>query len=168
LAELNREKKAFIFYYSSSSTHLNEEKVALRLEELFKSRGVSAEKILLEPKKKLNLKQQLRMEKKIELKNIIPPLQDADYVVIGSPVVNAFGSSPIVNSFIRSLPKKDYSKTKVALFSCGILPGFAIKKMSSLLSLNGVKVSGSQSFTSIFEFDKKKLGEVDAFFEKII
>jgi len=166
LLENVQAKKAFIIYYASDLTHSNEEKVASLLQKLFNDKNISAEKILLEPKEKLTLKQQLRMEKKIELANKQVDLSKADYVIIGSPVVDAITSSPIVNSFIRGFEKKDYSSTKFVLFSCGIIPGLAIKKMSSLLAVNGIKVFDSQAFSSMFEFDKKKLIEAESFFNR--
>ncbi|MBT4596843.1 MAG: hypothetical protein HOC95_02585, partial [Candidatus Diapherotrites archaeon] len=57
---------------------------------------------------------------------------------------------------------------KFALFATGIgLPGTAIKKMTSLLSMQKGKVVATQVFSSIFEFDEKKLREVNKLLEQI-
>jgi hypothetical protein len=40
--------------------------------------------------------------------------------------------------------------------------------MSSLASMNGLKILDSQVFSSIFEFDSRKLKEVDVFFERFM
>jgi hypothetical protein len=39
--------------------------------------------------------------------------------------------------------------------------------MQSLLSMKGVKPAQSEAFTSMFEFDSKKLTEIQTFFQKL-
>ena len=113
----------------------------------------------------LDVKKQFKKEKKLELKTIIKSVSKYDLIVIGTPIAS-FTSVPAVNAFIRSLPKME--KKKVILFATGIgLPGRAIKKMSSLFSMKGVTVVGGKVFSSIFEFDEKKLKEVDEYFNSL-
>ncbi len=148
----------------------NEDKVALELEKLFSSKSFLVKKIILEPKKKLAVKEQFKKEKSLELKKV-PVLSSFDLVVLGTPIVGSLTSSPLVNAFIRSIPKKagaSVQKQKFVLFSTGVLHGFELKKMQSLLSMKGIKPIDSKSFTSMFDFDEKKLFEVKQFFERFM
>jgi len=165
-------EKALIVYFSSSEKgkQTNEEKVVLELEKLFSEKSFSVKKLLLESKKKLNLNEQFKQEKDLELKQSIEQVKEFDFVVIGSPIVGSFTSAPLVNSFIRTLPKfsENENKPLFALFATGIIPGFGIKKMQSLLSMKGIKPAESAAFTSMFEFDERKMVEVKKFFENIL
>ena len=164
--------KIIIAYCSASekNKHSNEEKVALELEKLFAGKGFHVKKMLLAPKKKMGLKEQFKDEKKLQLKEGITSFAGTDFVILGSPTVGSLTSSPLANTLIRSLPKisKGAKKPFFALYSTGIIQGFAIKKMQSLLSMKGITPVESASFTSIFEFDAKKLLEVKTFFERML
>ncbi len=136
-------------------------KVAKKIEELFKAKKIDVESFQVEVEEK-NLKKQFKQEKKLELIKQ-PIVKDFDLIVIGTPIVS-FTSVPAINVFIRNLKNKNKG---VVLFATGIgLPGKAIKKMSSLLSMNEMKVIDSKVFSSIFEFDSRKLKEVEVFFER--
>ncbi|MFA5125822.1 MAG: hypothetical protein WC462_02355 [archaeon] len=163
--------KALIVYFSSSEKgkQASEEKVVLELEKLFSDKKISVKKLLLEPKQKLSLNEQFKQEKDLELKQSIGQIKEFDFVIIGSPIVGSFTSAPLINLFIRTLPKfsENENKPLFVLFATGIIPGFGIKKMQSLLSMKGIKPAESTAFTSIFEFDDKKMAEVKKFFENI-
>lgn len=164
-------KKALIIYYSEQEKGKisNEEKVAAELERIFKKAEFNVTKTLLETKKKMEMKLQLKMEKALELKEKIPPLTSFDLVIVGSPIIGSLTSAPAINTFLRQLPKNiKNQKPKFVLYSTGILPGFAIKKMQSLLSMKGESILDSETFTSIFEFDSKKLLEVDKFYSRFM
>ncbi len=164
-------KKALIVYYSESENDktTNEERVASELETLFKKANISVTKTVLRTKKKMEMKLQLKMEKALELKDKIPSLSAFDLIIVGSPIVGSLTSAPAVNTFLRQIPKGIQSKKlRFALFSTGVIPGFAIKKMQSLLSMKGASVIDYETFTSIFEFDSKKLAEVDKFYSRIM
>ncbi len=164
-------RKALIIYYAESEKGkvANEEKVAAEFEKLFKKSNFNVTKILLQTKKKMKIKLQLKMEKALELKDKIPQISSFDLVVVGSPIIGSLTSAPAVNTFLRQLPKTPKNqKPKFVLFSTGVIPGFAIKKMQSLLSMKGASVIDSETFTSIFEFDNKKLIEVDKFYSKVM
>ncbi|MBT4191743.1 MAG: hypothetical protein HOE11_00385 [Candidatus Diapherotrites archaeon] len=140
-------------------------KVIIKLAALLKENkiNVKTEELILE--EDLSMKKQFKLEKKLVLKNKIPSLKSFDLIVIGTPIVS-FSSVPAINIFIRSLPK--VAEKKFALFATGIgLPGTAIKKMTSLLSMQKGKVVATQVFSSIFEFDEKKLREVNKLLEQI-
>lgn len=108
----------------------------------------------------LDLKNQFKKEKELSLKNKIN-IKKFDYIIIGTPIIS-FTSVPAVNIFIRQLDKIE--NKKFILFATGIgLPGKAIKKMGSLLSMKKGKVIESKVFSSIFEFDEKKLNEAKKF-----
>ena len=156
-------KKVLITYYPSDETP----KVAERFKKLLSDSKFKVVVKTIEPKKNLTPKEQLKVEKTIELKNLIKSMNDYDLVIIGTPVFS-FSPMPSVSAFIRSIPKSPKSsKKKFVLFSTSIgLPGTTIKRMQSLLSMKGGKVLDSESFSSIFEFDEKKLKEVDSFFER--
>ena len=164
-------KKALIVYYKENekAKHSNEEKTASELEKLFIEKGFYVKRELIEPSKKFGLKEQFRTEKEMKLKSKPPSIEGFDFVVIGTPIVGSFTSSPIINAFIRSIPKKKApKKTAFVLFATGIIPGFALKKMQSLLSMNGIKTLDAEAFTSIFEFDDKKLADVRKFFFRVM
>lgn len=145
-----------IAYYDLGEVRKVAERLKIRLEE--KKHKVYL--LRIELKKEIDIKEQFKKEKEIELKKIIP-ITKYDFVVIGTPI-SSFRSVPAVNVFIRNIKKVD--KQKFILFATGIgLPGKAIKKMSSLLLMKKGKVIGSKVFSSIFEFDENKLKEVDQF-----
>ena len=146
----------------------NEDKVALELEKLFSSKSFSVKKLILESKKKIAQKELFKNEKNLELKEKIPQLSSFDIIILGTPIVGSFTSSPLVNVFIRSLPKATPQKQFFVLFSTGVLHGFELKKMQSLLSMKGIKPVDSQAFMSMFDFDEKKLAEVKQFFERFM
>jgi len=153
-------KTALIAYYNAGETP----KVAHELGKLFSSGGFSPKLREIEPAVKMDLKKQFKKEKSLKLKGALGRINEFDVIVIGTPVVS-FTSVPAVNVFIRALPKSP--KTKVILYATGIgLAGMTIKKMQSLLSMKGFKVIDSQFFSSIFEFDSRKLLEVGKFFER--
>jgi len=155
-------KKVLIAYYPSDETP----KVAERLEKLFSESKARVTMRKIEPKKNLTPREQLRMERSLKLKNNLKSLKDYDLVIIGTPVFS-FSPMPSVNAFIRSLPKSKKTKKTFVLYSTSVgLPGTTIKRMQSLLSMKGGKVLDSESFASIFEFDDRKLKEVDNFFER--
>ena len=163
--------KVLLVHFSTSEKGkiVNEDRASLELEKLFISNGYHVKKIHLETKKKLALKEQLKQEKNLELKDITPPLKGFDLVIIGTPIVGSLTSAPLVNVFIRNLPKQNnQSKPLFALFSVGVMHGFELKKMQSLLSMKGIKPIEAKAFTSIFDFDAKKLIEVKQFYEKIV
>jgi len=164
-------RKVIIVYSSISEKKKlsNEDKVALELTKLFSSKSFLVKKIVLQPQKKIDVKGQLKNEKILKLKDNVPPLSSFDLVVLGTPVVGSLTSSPLINAFIRSIPKRTGSqKPKFVLFSAGVLHGFELKKMQSLLSMKGIKPIDSQVFTSIFDFDEKKMIEVKHFFERFM
>ena len=110
-----------------------------------------------------DIKTQFKKEKDLQLRKKIS-ISKFDYIIIGTPIIS-FTSVPAVNVFIRNISKAE--KQKFILFATGIgLPGKAIKKMSSLLSMKNGKVIQSQVFSSIFDFDERKLKEVEKFTEK--
>ena len=124
---------------------------------------VNVEEIKL--KEEMDLKKQFKKEKKLELLNATKSVSKFDVIVIGTPIVS-FTSVPAVNAFIRALPKTN--NKKIVLYATGVgLPGKAIKKMSSLLSMKSVNIVGNKVFSSIFEFDERKLKEVDLFIESL-
>jgi len=153
--------KVLIAYYPLGEVT----KVAKRFEELFKTKRIDVEHFLIEVDEK-NIKKQIKTEKKLELIKKLKSTKDYDLIIIGTPIIS-FTSVPAVNVFIRNLPN---AKNKnICLFATGIgLPGKAIKKMSSLLSMKGSKLIDSQVFSSIFEFDSRKLAEVDNFLNRFI
>ena len=162
--------KVLIAYskFSEKGKVPNEEKVVLELENFFVSKGLGVTKFLLESKNKMKLEDHFRREKKLEVKGPIPKITSFDIVIIGSPVTSSLKSAPIVNAFIRQLSKFSGKEVPhVGLFATGVIPGFAIKKMQSLLSMKGIKPSESAAFTSIFEFDSKKLLEAREFAQKM-
>lgn len=113
----------------------------------------------------LVLKEQFKNEKELNLLKKIST-KKFDYIIIGTPIIS-FTSVPAVNIFIRQL--KGVSNKKFILFATGIgLPGKAIKKMTSLLSMKKGKVVASKVFSSIFEFDERKLLEVEKFINETI
>lgn len=167
--------KSLIVCYSTSEKGklTSEDKVVLELEKLFIEKKISVKKVFLQPTKKIDLIKQFKQEKELELdletQQVIKQIKEFDYVIIGSPLVGSFTSAPLVNLFIRDIPKMDSIKAPVfALFATGIIPGFGIKKMQSLLSMKGIKPKESIALTSMFEFDAKKMAEVKEFFERII
>ena len=164
-------KKALIVYckenYAAKTS--KEEKAAQEFEKLFLAEGFVVNRTLIEPTKKNDLKKQQKSENGIQFKHKHPSVEGFDFVVIGTPVIGSLKSSPLINSFIKALPKKKTTtKQTFVLYSTGIIPGFAIKKMQSLLSMNGIKVLDSETFTSIFEFDNKKLLEIQKFFNRVM
>ena len=170
--DLNR---ALIVYYSEHHFSVknkisNEEKVANELKKLFEEKNFSSQLLLLEPSKKLHLKDQFKKEKEIKLLNKIPVLSNYSFILIGTPVVGAMTSSPVINSFIRqiSFSKETKKKPVFVIYSTGIISGFELKKMTSLLSMKGIKPIASDSFKSMFDFDSKKITEVKTFFNKFI
>mgnify|MGYP005841350259 CR=1 FL=1 len=162
--------KVLIVYYSESQKGKqgNEVKVASRLEKRFIEKNFEVTVFKLEIEKRLGLNQQFKREKSISLKQNIPNVSDYKLVIIGSPIVGSLTSAPAVNAFIRGLDQEKVSDSRFAIYATGIIPGFALKKMSSLLSMKGIKPIESAVFTSIFEFDDKKMREVDQFFDKVI
>ena len=154
-------KKVLITYYSKGEVA----KVAKRMQTSFEKKKFKVTIKEIKLKEEMEIKKQFKKEKKLELSSMPKSISSYDIIVIGTQIVS-FTSVPAVNAYIRSLPKAN--EKKVILFATGIgLPGKAIKKMSSLLSMNGCKVIGSKVFSSIFEFDERKLKEVDAFIESI-
>jgi len=160
-------KKALIVYCKENekSKYSNEEKTAFELEKQFTQKGFKVEKIQLKTTKKLGSKEQ-KKDKEIKFTTKPPEIKNFDFVIIGTPIIGSISSSPIINAYIRNLPKEKSTKTKVVLYATGIIAGFAIKKMQSLLSMNGIKATDSEAFTSIFEFDEKKLLEIRKFFDR--
>jgi hypothetical protein len=155
-------KKVLLAYYPLGEV----QKVIARLEKLFKERKfkVVKEQILL--KQEVEIKKQFKIEKKLVLRKKPLSIKSFDLVVIGTPIVS-FSSVPAVNVFIRNL--KSIEDKKFALVATGIgLPGTAIKKMQSILLMRRGKVVASQVFSSIFEFDERKLKEVEKLFAKLI
>lgn len=148
----------------------NEEKVAGELKRLFEEKKYSVQTLFLEPVRKLHLKDQFKKEKEIKISTKIPSLEKYSCVVIGTPIVGAMTSSPVINSFIREIKisKEMPNKPSFVVFSTGIISGFELKKIASLLSMKGIKPVASESFNSMFEFDSKKLNEVKLFFNKFI
>ncbi|MDD4251260.1 MAG: hypothetical protein PHX27_03655 [Candidatus ainarchaeum sp.] len=139
-------------------------KVAKKFEELFKKNDVKVILYDTNVDKKICLKKQFKKEKQLSLEKEIPSLKNVDLILIGTPIIS-FTSVPAINIFIRSLP--NLNNKKIVLFATGIgLPGNAIKKMSSLLSMKNANVIDSQVFFSIFEFDSKKMLEIENFFNK--
>jgi len=162
--------KILIVYFSSQSKEklASEDKVANALESYF-SKTHKVKKLLLQSKKKIELKDQFKLEKEIELTEESSPSIGFDLVIIGSPIVGSLTSAPLVNAYLRKIQKQIEKKmqAKYALFSTGIIPGLAIKKMQSLLSMKGIKPIESVTFTSIFDFDEKKMKEVTEFAQKL-
>jgi hypothetical protein len=140
-------------------------KVVNKLDELFKKKGISCFLLETLPEQDWDLKKQFKKEKELSLSKK-PSLKNIDLLLIGTPILS-FTSAPTINVFIRCLP--DMKKKKVILFATGIgLPGKAVKKMSSLLSMKNANVIDTQVFSSIFEFDSRKLLEVEGFFERFL
>ena len=167
--------KALIVYYSDHHSNdknkvSNEVKIVNELKGLFEEKKFSLQLLPLEPSKRLHLKDQFKKEKEIKLLNEIPSLDNYSCIVIGTPIVGAMTSSPVVNSFIRQIKFSKANKKKPAfvVYSTGIMHGFELKKISSLLSMKGIKPVLSESFNSMFDFDSKKLVEVKTFFNKFI
>lgn len=163
-------EKVLIVYYSTKEKNnnkiTNEDKVVLELEKLFRVDGFLVNIISLD--EKMSLSEQFKKEKELVISQEIPKLSTFDYVIIGSPTVGSLTSAPLVNAFIRSIPKRDNGpQPKFALFVTGIIPGFGMKKMQSLLSMKGIKPVESSIFVSMFEFESKKLAEVKEFYNKI-
>ena len=157
-------KKALIVYYSFGEVGCVAERIGKKLLE----KQITSQTFLIEDKKNYSLKDQFKKEKELELKNKNPPLNEINYLFIGSPVVS-FSSAPIVNVFLKNLDSSQLKNKKIFLFATGIgLPGNTIKKMSSILSMKGVGVEKERVFSSIFHFDEKKLKEVDEFIKEII
>ncbi len=153
--------KVLIAYYNLGEIN----KVAARIKLNFEQDKYAVEELQIKLKEEMDTKKQFKKEKKLELLTEIKSTSGYDVIIIGTPVVS-FTSVPAVNAFIRSLPKSE--NKKVILFATGIgLPGKAIQKMSSLFSMNGATVVGGKVFSSIFDFDERKLKEVDTFFENI-
>ncbi|MEI7961082.1 MAG: hypothetical protein WCI04_01985, partial [archaeon] len=143
-------KKALIVYckenYAAKTS--KEEKTAQEFEKLFKEKGFFVKRTLIEPKTKLDKKKIKKNENLIEFKSNPPSVNEFDFVVIGTPIIASLKSSPIINAYIKSLPKnKTNSKQKYVLYATGIIPGFAIKKMQSLLSMSGIKTLDTENFT---------------------
>jgi NAD(P)H-dependent FMN reductase len=163
--------KVLLVHYSTTEKGkiTNEDKVINELDKFFASKGFSVKKVLLESKKKLSLKEQFKQEKNLEIKETMAPIKGFDIIIIGTPIVGSLTSAPLVNTFIRDLPKQtNPSKPVFAIFSAGIMHGFELKKMVGLLSMKGIKPLEKRSFNSMFEFDAKKLLEVKQFFDRII
>jgi len=153
--------KVLIAYYNQGETG----KVADRIKLNFEKNKYLVEEVQIKLKEEMDAKKQFKKEKKLELLTEFKSLSGYDFIVIGSPIVS-FTSVPAVNAFIRSLPKSEGKK--VILFATGIgLPGKAIKKMSALFSMNGATVISGKVFSSIFDFDERKLKEVDVYFENL-
>lgn len=149
-----------IVYYDLGEVKKVVNRIKIRLEE----KNNKVDLLNLELKKEIDIKEQFKKEKEIELKKMIQ-VSKYDYVIIGTPIAS-FRSVPAVNVFIRNI--KNVNKQKFILFATGIgLPGKAIKKMSSLLLMKKGKVIKSKVFSSIFEFDENKLKEVDLFLNEI-
>ncbi|MDD3083678.1 MAG: hypothetical protein PHP82_01515 [Candidatus ainarchaeum sp.] len=145
--------------------HLGEiTKVVDKFDSLFKKKKINCIKFQANVKQELDLKKQFKIEKKLSLLNPIPQIKNFDLIIIGTPIIS-FTSVPAINIFIRSLP--ELKNKKIVLFATGIgLSGNAIKKMSSLLSMKNANIIDFQVFSSIFEFDSKKMLEVEKFFKK--
>ncbi|OQA31431.1 MAG: hypothetical protein BWY55_00492 [archaeon ADurb.Bin336] len=169
--------KALIVYYDESSFTKpknnqqkkvsNEEKVVLELKKLLEEKKFLVDTLNLVPTKKLHLKDQFKKEKEITLSNKMPELNNYKLVLIGTPIVGAMTSSPVINSFIRKITfNSKKTKPLFVMYSTGILHGFELKKLTSLLSMKGIKPIDSASFCSMFEFDSKKLVEVKNFFNR--
>jgi flavodoxin len=140
-------------------------KIAKRFEEILKTRRIDVDLYPISVEEK-DIKKQFKTEKQLVLDTHVDSIKKYDLVIIGTPIVS-FTTVPAVNVFIRNLPTtKD---KKFCLFATGIgLPGKAIKKMSSLLSMKSAKIIDTQVFSSIFEFDSRKLLEVESFFERFL
>lgn len=152
-------KKALVAYYPSGETPRVVEKLSERLAEA----GFEVTKKIIELEKPFRPPEQLKEEKSLVLKSGVKSLADYDAIIIGTPVFS-FSPVPAVSLFIKSLP--DCRGKRFVLFSTSIgLAGTTIKRMQSLLSMKGGKVIASESFSSIFEFDSKKMLEVEKFFE---
>jgi flavodoxin len=163
--------KALIAYYSTTEKEKpsNEDKVAWEFEKIFKEKKFAVTTLSLKPKKQISLAEQFKQEKELELENSIHSFDSFDLVFIGTPIVGSFTSAPAVNAFIRDLPKtSQIPKAKIILFSVGVLHGLELKKMQSLLSMKALKILEKHSFTSIFDFDEKKLAEIRPFVENIL
>lgn len=141
-------------------------KVINTAEKIFSKKGFEITKYCVQLKKELSMKEQKKNEKVLQLKEKPKSVKQYDLIVLGTPIVK-LSSVPAMNVFIRAV--KDAQGKKFVLFATGIgLPGKALKKMNSLLSMKGAKVIASDSFMSIFEFDSKKLLETENFFLKAI
>jgi len=153
-------KKVLISYFPVGEVF----KVVKKFEEIFKIKNIDFDLFEIEVEQEYDIKKQFKNEKKLTLKKKLKSLKQYDLIIIGTPLLS-FTSAPGVNAFIRELPNaKD---KKFVLFVTGIgLPGKAVKKMSSLLFMNGAQVIDSKVFSSIFEFDSKKLSEVNSFFDR--
>jgi flavorubredoxin len=140
-------------------------KVIKKFEELCKTKNFNTNNYLIEVAE-LNVKKQAKKEKELKLLNPVSEIKNFDLVIVGTPIVS-FSSVPAVNIFLREL--KNVKGKNFCLFATGIgLPGKAIKKMSSILSMRGANIVSSNVFSSIFEFDEKKLKEVEKFFEELL
>jgi len=139
-------------------------KVVKKFEEIFKTKNIEVDLFEIKIEQDYDIKKQFKNEKQLTLKNKLNSINQYDLVIIGTPLLS-FTSAPGVNAFIRELPNT--KNKKFVLFVTGIgLPGNAVKKMSSLLSMNGANVIDTQLFSSIFEFDTKKLKEVNVFVDR--
>lgn len=139
------------------------EKVAKTIQKYLKEKN-NVELLELNLDKDIDLKEQFKKEKDLNLLKKIS-VKKFDYIIIGTPIIS-FTSVPAVNIFIRQI--KSLEKKKFILFATGIgLPGKAIKKMTSLLMMKKGKVISSKVFSSIFEFDERKLLEVEKFIKDI-
>ncbi len=152
-----------IAYYTNSDA----EKVAKRLESLFVQEKHSVKfDAIISKKNEEDHKAQEKLGNNLKIKNFIGSAKKFDLIIVGTPFFYLL-PIPAVKVFLREL--KDCKEKKFILYATGIgLPGSSIKKMQSIVSMQGGKVIASETFTSIFDFDEKKLKEVDAFFEKEI
>ncbi len=141
-------------------------KVAQKIDFLLNKNNINSKLFEAVFETEMDLKKQFKHEKELNLLNKIHRIKKIDLLIIGTPIIS-FTSVPAINVFIRNLPK--IKNKKIVLFATGIgLPGNAIKKMSSLLSMKEAIVIDSQVFSSIFEFDSKKMVEVEKFFERFL
>lgn len=166
-------KKTLIVYCTEKEKDKlsNEAKVVLELEKLFASKGYLVQKLLLESKGKIRLRDQFKSEKEIILKKFPAKPLEYEFIIIGTPIVGSLTSSPLVNAFIRKLPKRKSESKKpfFALFSVGVVSSsLELRKLQSLLFMSGIKPVESAAFTSIFDFDAKKLIEVKHYFDRMM
>jgi len=151
-------KKVLLAYYNGGEVT----KVVKCAEKVFSKENFSIEKMEIVSLPNIDPRKQKKIEQWLKVKRSPKSVKQFDLIVLGTPIF-AFSSVPAVNAFIRALPRADGKK--VILFATGVgLPGSAIKKMKSLLSMKGAKVVASQAFLSIFEFDSKKTLEIEKFF----
>jgi flavodoxin len=153
--------KVLIAYYPLGET----EKVAKKMSEVLLKNNFEVDIEVISLQQEMSIKEQFKKEKILSVNSKISSLSKYSSIIIGTPIVS-FTSVPAVNAFIRSLP--ELGQIKCVFFATSIgLPGKAIKKMSSIVSMkNGIVVEG-KVFSSIFEFDSRKLREVEIFVEKI-